>query len=156
MGLYEKDLDFGIELSKARLKVLGLIVAFVLVVVLLYYVSFTVLAPKAIAATLNDNPLSLKEKRYTLVNITVWNVTAENARNVEVKVQAEDSGAIIIGTGEFDTESISLIESGLNRKAEFLVWPKEGIREGDYKINISTVLNGQEFKESLILKIIPE
>ena len=156
MGLYEKEFDFGFELSKARLKVLGLIVIFLVVVIALFFIASTFFQPKAIVASLSDNPLDLKEKHFTLLNVVVTNVTAETARNVQVKAEAEDKQAIVIGTAESHVEKIDLVESGLNRKIHFLVWPMDGIKEGNYRIKISTTFNGQAFEENVVLQVIPD
>lgn len=156
MGLYEKDFDLGLELSKVKLKVIGLIILFLVIVLALYFLSVTYFQPQPIVASLNDNPLHLKEKRFTLLNVIITNVTAETARSVEVRVEAEDKKSIAIGSSESDSEKIDLIESGLNRKVHFLVWPKEGIKEGNYRIKISTTLNGQAFEKSIILQVFPD
>jgi len=156
MGLYEKDFDFGLELSKARLKVIALIVIFLVAVVAILFIASAFFQPRAIAASLNDNPLYLKEKKLTILNVTISNVTAETARNVEIRVEAEDQQAIIVNTGSMAIEKIDLIESGLNRKTSFTVVPREGIKEGDYRIKVSVAINGTPFTESVVLKVVPD
>ncbi len=156
MGLYEKEFDFGFELSKAKIKAAGAIALLVVLIIALYFVSMAFFQPRAISANLGDPVLNLKEKPFTLLNITITNITPDTARGVEVRVEAEDKQSIVIGTGEFDSEKIELIESGLNRKIHFLVMPREGIKEGNYRIRISTVINGKAFTESVVLQVFPD
>ena len=156
MGLYEKDFGFDFGFSKAKLKAIGALALLVILLVALIFVFSAFFQPKAIAATLKDNPLHLKEKRFTELSVVVTNPTSETAKNVEVKAEAEDSQALIIGTSSSDSEKIELIESGLNRKLHFLVWPREGIKEGNYRINISAKINGKEFTDSVVLGVFPD
>ncbi|MEM0360652.1 MAG: hypothetical protein QXK06_04940 [Candidatus Diapherotrites archaeon] len=152
MGLYEEG--FGLELSKAKKKAFFLVLVFALIVLALM-VLFIAFQPKPIALSLHDNPLRLKEKRFTVLNATITNTTGAKASNVIVKAEAEDNQSIIIGTSSSDTETISLIENGLNRKVNFLVWPKDGIKEGEYGIKVLAKINGQYFEESIVLKVLP-
>ena len=153
MGLYERDFGFGLEFSKAKLKVVGALVLLGILLIALIFVFSSFFQPKAIAATLKDNPLHLKEKRFTELTVIVTNTTQETAKNVILKAEAEDSQALIIGTSSSDSEKIELIESGLNRKLSFLVWPRENIKEGNYRINISTTINGKKFTDSVVLQV---
>ncbi|MFH1234948.1 MAG: hypothetical protein V1493_05040 [Candidatus Diapherotrites archaeon] len=152
MGLYEKD--FGIELSNARKKALGMVALFVLVIFALLVIVIA-FQPKPIVLTVHDNPLRLKEKQYTILNAVITNITGSKATNVSVKAEAEDRQSIIIGISSSDTENITVIESGLNRKVNFLIFPKAGIKEGNYRIKVTTTINGQPFEESIVLEVLP-
>jgi hypothetical protein len=152
MSLYEKE--FGLELSNARKKAIGMVVLFVLVILALLVVAIA-FQPKPIVLTLHDNPLRLKEKQYTILNAAITNITGAKAANVSVKAEAEDSKSIIIGTSSSDSEKITVIENGLNRKVNFLIFPKAGIKEGNYRIKVTTTINGQAFEESIVLEVLP-
>jgi hypothetical protein len=152
MSLYEKE--FGFELSKAKKQALGMVVLFVLIILALLVVVIA-FQPKPIVLTLHDNPLRLKEKQYTILNAVITNITGAKAANVSVKAEAEDRQSITIGTSSSDTENITVIESGLNRKVNFLIFPKAGIKEGNYRIKVTTTINGQAFEESVVLEVLP-
>jgi len=155
MGLYEKEFDFGFAFGKLKSKSFLTIVVFVAVALMAIFLAVSVFQPKAITTTLNDNPLNLKEKAFTMMNVVITNTTPLTARDVMVNVKAADSKSIIIGTSSEETEQIDLIESGLNRKIHFLVVPKQGIKEGKYRIVISTEMNGTKFEENIEIEVIP-
>jgi len=155
MGLYEKEFDFDFAFGKLKSKSFLTIVVFVVAILVIIFLAVSVFQPKAINATLNDNPLDLGEKSFTLMNVVITNTTPLTARDVMVNVKASDSESIIIGTNTEETEQIDLIESGLNRKIHFLVVPKQGIKEGKYRIILSTEMNGNKFEESVEIEVIP-
>ncbi len=155
MGLYEKEFDFDFAFGKLKSKSFLTILAFAVAILVLIFLAVSVFQAKAINATLNDNPLNLKEKPFTMMNLVITNITPLTARDVQVTVKASDSKSIIIGTNSEETERIDLIESGLNRKIHFLIVPKQGIKEGKYRIIISTEMNGTKFEESVEIEVIP-
>ncbi|MCX6802675.1 MAG: hypothetical protein NT067_06215 [Candidatus Diapherotrites archaeon] len=130
-------------------------VALFVLVILALLVIIIAFQPKPIVLTLHDNPLRLKEKQYTILNAVITNITGEKAADVSVRAEAEDRQSIIIGTAGSDSEKITVIESGLNRKVNFLVFPKTGIKEGNYRIKVTTLINGQPFEESIVLEVLP-
>jgi len=155
MGLYEKDLDFGVELGKAKVKTIGLILLLVIALILIFFISVSFLQAKPIVTELKDNPLDLKEKRFTELQVVLTNTTEADAKGVQLSVEATDKDALVIGSESTDLRQIELIEAGLNRKVEFLIWPKEGIKEGNYRIKITAVLNNETFEENIVLQVIP-
>ena len=111
--------------------------------------------PKPIVLSLHDNPLRLKEKQYTILNAVITNITGARAENISVRAEAEDKKSIVIGTSTSDSEPITVIENGLNRKINFLVVPQAGVKEGNYRITVQTLINGQPFEESIVLEVLP-
>ncbi|MCX8190278.1 MAG: hypothetical protein N3F05_03580 [Candidatus Diapherotrites archaeon] len=150
MGIYdsEKMFSFGIDSKKAAY--IGLAALSVVFVVLLAIFLSSALN-QAIEARFQDNPLLISQRKYTLLEVKVTNVTDSDARGVEIVVSARDKSAIAVGHGTEDRKTISTIERGQYRILNFLVTPLEGINEGSYILDIKANINNKTFtKEAKI------
>lgn len=154
MGIYdsEKMFSFGIDSKKAAY--IGIAVLLVVFFVLLaIFLSSALNQP--IEAKFQDNPLVLSQKKYTLLEVKVTNVTESDAKNVEVTVSARDKSAIAIGIGSEDKKTVSTIERGQFRVLNFLVTPLDGINEGSYIIDIKVNINNKTFTKEAKITVKP-
>lgn len=156
MGLYDKtyrSFTFGFGIERIKRIAMPLLALFIILAIV--FLASAAIAPKPIEARLLDNPLSLQEKPYTLLEVKVTNVTESDAHNVNVLVEAANKEAIFIGPGLSEKKTLSVIERGQYRKLHFLVVPKETIAEGSYLINIKVTMNNKTFEESIALIVKP-
>lgn len=156
MGIYDakKAFAFGFEAKKARyiaIAVIGIVIVFLAIMFISAFFS-----REPIQADFSENPLFLREKPFTLLEVRINNVIGEQAENVKVTVSARDRHSIFVGPGFEDSKTIPTIESGQYRKIYFLIFPQKGISEGSYIITINTEMNSHYFEKELALIVKPD
>ena len=157
MGLYKKawfsfsDLDW----EKLKTPILAFLVLIGLIIALSLLAS--VLQPRALNVSLGENPLVLTEggKNFTVLTVVVTNTTGRDALNVPVVVEALDPNSILIDVDERKEITIPILGDGESRAPTFIVRvnPSREILPGNYKIAVSTEINGKAFVEEITLQI---
>jgi len=152
VGIYDNKISF--DFASLTKKAFPFVLAIIVIIgVFLLLSTITEMAkPKTISASLSDNPLDTAKDSFTKLTVTITNTTAKNAPVVVVEVLPEDSEAIIVSPKQAD---LGLIEKGNERTTEFIVRPNPGktVLSGTYSINVFAVMNGERFRETVLLKI---
>lgn len=155
MGLYNKAINFDFSFEKIKTPLLGSII--LVVIILVFFALNALLQPKALNAYFESNPLiiSSQGKNYTILSITVTNVTKENAENVMLSIEPIDKTALRIGNETTKTEIIPILGVNESRTLKFIVSPldNEKILEGKYELRTKLKINDKEFEEKTILEV---
>ena len=153
-GKHKSNLKFNFKFdwNKVKYPILG-ITAVIFVIAITLLVILPALEPRAIAVTLEPNPLNLKNDMTSFLAVSINNVTGTTAENVIVSVETEASDAISIFPA---TREIITLGKGENRTlSPFAISPNPGssIYSGTYFLTISTIINGQAFSEQVALEL---
>lgn len=158
MGLYDgkPSTGFGFKLAfdwrKFRRPVIGVAAAIFVFAVAVVLV-LPALQPRAIEASLDRNPLDLKDGMTAYLTVTIRNVTGATANDVVVSVKTEASDAITIFPPE---RTIVTLGSGEKRTLSlFAISPNPAapVYSGTYFITVSTEMNGKPFSEQVALEL---
>ncbi|MEM4663289.1 MAG: hypothetical protein QXM75_04680 [Candidatus Diapherotrites archaeon] len=152
MGIYDSEKIFSFSMSSKKIIYIAIFVLSVVFVVIAAIFLSSMLNPP-IEARFIENPLVLSNKKFTLLEVKITNVTESDARNVEVFVSARDKSAIMVGYSSEDRKMIDTIERSQYRKLNFLVTPREGINEGSYVIDIRVKINDKVFTKEVALMV---
>jgi hypothetical protein len=152
MGIYDRGLNFDFDFSYHKLKkplmAIAALIALAIIVMAVLSIA-SMFGPKTISYYFSKNPISSKEQTHIIV--TVINLTEGDARNIAVNVKARDESAIMVLE---NTKTIKLLEKDLGkRELWFLVNPVGDTIPGNYILDITTELNGKQFKEEAVLTI---
>jgi len=163
MGLYDgkskanlrlPEFRFDFDWKKFKVPALGL--AALLIVFFFIFSIATIVAPKALDARLDPNPLDLtllSGEKVSYLTVSVSNVTDSTAKNVLVSVETEAADSITIFPRE---QNIATLGKGENRTLElFAVGPNPNgqVYTGTYIITIKTTINGQDFLKQVALQL---
>lgn len=116
---------------------------------LLFQVFSELIKPQAIAAEFSDNPLDLAKNSFTMLTVTVTNITKSNAQPVPFDVIAEDPASIKITCEKKD---LGFIEKGNERITSCLVRPTTELA-GTYSLNIFVIMNSERFQKKMVLEV---
>jgi ABC-type Na+ efflux pump permease subunit len=142
--------DFVTAKSKSIGSIILLIVLALLALSLIYFGVQGALTKKPIELSFEKNPITLNDENV-LLNAKITNITSINAEQVQVTAKPKGNVPLVITVER--NGLIGSIAIGEERKIKIIVNPVEGILPGNYLIDVTVKISGQQFTESITLKI---
>ncbi len=152
MKVYKRnplDMDLG-GIEGLLLPALGVLVVLFLAFLLIGGTNANVLS-----ARLVQNPLSLSANDSTILQVHVYNPTAQMAQDMVVQVNAPSAPLLSISPKR---QTIPFLGGDETRTLEFLVLPVDAsgnpFTPGSYVITISTQLNGKPYDTQVQVNVV--
>lgn len=156
MGLYDSDLGISWLWDFKKMKYLLIVIVIIIGIALVYVGLNELIKPKALSLQLNKMHLKAGGEDFAALKIIVNNVTEADAEKVQVEVEATDKAGILIDSKSKASKKIELIGRTESRELGFLLRanPNEVVLPGNYTVNVRTVINGKEFQENFVMRIV--